>query len=318
MVYNLKAMVFPEPFKSYSGYLRQKYGGRVYRVSVDAGFSCPNRGQDRRNAGCTYCDPFGSRAPYLGNQSDLENQVREGISFLKSRYRAGPLILYFQAFSNTYAPVAELERIYDFALGLAPFKELIVSTRPDCIDGEVARLLKGYTKEGLDVWVELGLQSASETTLRRINRRHTVAEYIDAHQLLKREGLNVTTHIIFGLPGELWEDIQKTVTIVASLLPDGIKIHNLHIPEGSAMYREYGRGELTVPSSQRHLEYTISALELLPEQTVIMRLTCDTPRSRLGAPRIFWEKAHFYETLRREMLRRSTFQGRLFLVSGAS
>jgi radical SAM protein (TIGR01212 family) len=320
------------PFFSYSNYLNQKYGESVHRVSVDAGFSCPNRGPDRTSPGCLYCDEHGSRAPYLGPivesepavqeadvqsdwRQDLRNQIDQSRQFLRSRYGAQLYILYFQAFSGTYAPVARLRRIYDFALSLGRFQELVVSTRPDCIDQPKAELLASYRRGDFDVWVELGLQSANEQTLERINRGHTVRDFEQAYRICRNLDLKLTVHLIFGLPGEGLREIRRTIDYVAALRPEGVKIHNLHIPKGCPLYTEYLRGELTVPSDRRHLEYAIQALELLPPETVIMRLTCDTPKSLLAAPRHFAPKARFLSALRRELEARDTWQGRLFGIS---
>ena len=205
-----------------------------------------------------------------------------------------------------------MRRTYDFALDLAPFRELIVSTRPDCVDPEKADLLSGYRSDDRDVWVELGLQSASDETLERINRGHTFGDFTAAFGLLRDRKINLAVHLIFGLPGEGMEAVLETTRRVAALRPEGIKIHNLHIPRGTAMLAEYGLGEITVPSSRRHLEYVIRALELLPPETVIMRVTCDTPKERLVLPRRFWDKGRFYGELRAEMRRRGTYQGRLW------
>jgi radical SAM protein (TIGR01212 family) len=321
-------------YLSYAAYLKSKYGRTVYRVSVDAGFSCPNRGSDRSMPGCLYCDERGSRAPYLDHvdtssgrvgggsrinwQQDLEQQIQAGRRFLHKRYGADLFILYFQAFSGTYAPVERLRRIYDFALSCAPFRELAVSTRPDCIDPAKARLLASYRKEDFDVWVELGLQSADDQSLRRINRGHTVKDFDRAFRECRSAGLKTTIHLIFGLPGEGINEIRRTVDYVAGLRPEGLKIHNLHIPTGCPLYSEYLSGELSVPCADRHLEYTIAALQRLPPDTVIMRLTCDTPQALLAAPRGFPNKARFLSRLKEEMDRMDTWQGRLYADSGTT
>jgi radical SAM protein (TIGR01212 family) len=297
------------PFNLYSRYLKEKYGAAVYRVAVDAGFSCPNRDAGRTAGGCAYCDEYGSRAPYLGDISGLEEQIRGSMEFLRRRYAAHYFILYFQAFSNTHAPVEVLRRVYDAGLGTASFKELIVSTRPDCIDEQKAALLASYRHEGRDVWVELGLQSAQDSTLRRVYRGHSVEDFSKAYALLKKHNLNVAVHLIFGLPGEHDEHIMDTVGFIAGLRPDGVKIHNLHIPLHTALYAQYLLGEITAPSARTHLEYVIRALSLLPPSTLIMRLTCDTPAARLAAPARFWPKQRFYELVKQEMLRRGICQG---------
>jgi radical SAM protein (TIGR01212 family) len=299
-----------EPFYSYSRYLRECYGETVYRVSVDAGFSCPHRGADRSNPGCSFCAEDGARAPYLGDTGALEEQIKGAIAFLKKRYGANQFLLYFQAFTNTFAPAAELKRIYDRGLALAEFRELVVSTRPDCIDLEKVKLLRSYKNDRRDVWVELGLQSMHEATLLRIRRDHTVEEFLVAYRLLKEQGLKVCVHLIFGLPGEGMEEISETMKRLGALQPDGVKIHNLHIVRGTRLAEEYERGEVCVPGAALHLEYTIRALEFLPPATVIMRLTTDTPLIRLIAPRFFPPKQRFLKLVKDEMQKRGAYQGK--------
>ena len=301
------------PYLTYSRYLRRRHGCAVYRVAVDAGFTCPNRGPDRTRAGCSYCDADGSRAPHLARcGGSLERQVREGISYYRRTHGAEAFILYFQAYSNTNAPVETLRRVYDEGLALAEFRGLNVATRPDCLDAEKADLLASYADRGLEVWVELGLQSAHDETLARIGRGHTVADFRRAFETLRSRGLRIAVHLIFGLPGEGKSKIEETMRSVAALRPDGVKIHNLHVPLRTPMAREFRHGELTVPGPQRHLEYVIEAIELLPPQTVIMRLTCDTPRENLAAPRAFWSKERFLSRLEAEMRARRAWQGRRF------
>jgi radical SAM protein (TIGR01212 family) len=324
-------------YRNYSHYLKQRYGKKVYRVAVDAGFSCPNRGVDRSRPGCAYCDEYGSRAPYqekvwrescgatdgesaadvggsnMARRRDfIRRQVERGIGFLRSRYGAEVLLLYFQAFSGTYAPVTVLRAIYSYGLSLGPFRELIVSTRPDCIDEEKADLLAGYMSSQREVWVELGLQSACDETLERISRGHTYSHFVSAFRILKDRGVKVAVHLIFGLPEEGLDAILYTVRQVSALGLDGIKIHNLHIPRDTALLEEYKLGDLIVPSGPRHLDYVLRSLELLPPTTVVMRMTCDTPLERLALPKRFWDKAMFTRELRAEMARRQTYQGRLW------
>ncbi len=321
-------------FRGYAEYLRAKYGAPAYRVAVDGGFSCPNRGPDRRRPGCLYCDEHGALAPYqeaaagapeagppsspggpggMGERLDsIRRQVERGTAFLRRRYGAEVFLLYLQAFSGTHAPAAELAEIYDFALACGRFRELIVATRPDCLDPERAALLAGYRRRGLEVWVELGLQSGCDATLARVRRGHTVADFTRAFGLLRQAGVKLAVHLIFGLPGEGLEQILETVRLVAGLEPEGVKIHNLHVPLASPLAGEQLAGELSVPCAARHLEYVIRALELLPPETLILRLTCDTPAGRLAAPRGFPPKAAFYRQVRSALQARGTRQGRLW------
>ena len=162
-----------------------------------------------------------------------------------------------------------------------------------------------------EVWVELGLQSACDATLRRLRRGHGVAEFIEAFGLLRERGIRVAPHLIFGLPGEGWDRVEETVDLVAGLKPDGVKIHNLHMPAGTALLGEALAGEVPVFSVERHLDYVVRALERLPQSAVVLRLTCDTPADRLALPRHSGDKAAFHRLLAAEMLRRDTWQGRL-------
>jgi hypothetical protein len=208
--------------------------------------------------------------------------------------------------------VDQLAAVYDAGLALAPFRGLSVATRPDCLDEEKARLLASYKERGLEVWVELGLQSANDPTLERIGRGHTAEDFRRAYMLLKRRGIRVGVHLIFGLPGESFADIMRTVAFVADLSPDGVKLHNLLIHRDSPLGRQVLMGEITAPSAPRHLEYTLAAIERLPPQTVIMRITCDALPSDLASPRQFWSKGEFTARLVSEMRVRGARQGRLF------
>ncbi|RPJ07611.1 MAG: TIGR01212 family radical SAM protein [Spirochaetaceae bacterium] len=299
----------PEPFFSYSRYLRQKYHATVYRVAVDAGFSCPNRGNVRTNPGCIFCAGSGSRAPYTGQTKEIPEQIEGGIRFLKQRYNAEKFILYFQAFSGTNKPVADLANIYNTALALHPFVGMSVSTRPDCIDPEKAKFLASFNTQSLEVWVELGLQSIHSQTLLRINRGHTPEDFFKAYAMLKEAGVKVAVHLILGLPGEDRTMIRQTVRTLARLRPDGVKLHNLHVIRGTVLHEQYLQGEITVPSCERYLEYTIDTLTNLPEETVILRLQTDTPAEDLVAPARFPAKDAFYRMVCGEMNKHEIFQG---------
>lgn len=324
-------------FYPYSLYLKHKYGKPAYRVAVDGGFSCPHRNEDG-SGGCTYCDELGATAVYHRSRESglvhsgvseeilplpenrknslsqrkerIREQVESGLAFLRRRYNAEYFLLYFQAFTGTFAPVPELEELYSFALSLAPFSELIVSTRPDCITPGVVELLKSYQGRGFDVWVELGLQTMHDDTLNRINRGHSRDQFEKAFSLLKEAGIKVTVHLIFGLPGEGRREIMETIDYMGRIMPEGIKIHNLHIPLRTALYDEYSMGELSVPSGWRHLYYTMEALERLPRGIIINRMTCDTPDHRLGAPRTFFKKGAFLNILKKMMEKEGRYQGR--------
>lgn len=300
-------------FYTYSNYLKDRYGKTVYRVGVDGGFSCPNRKEGRSDHGCTFCGAFGARSAYLGDTDKvIGEQINKSISFLKRRYKAEDFILYFQAYSSTYGDVVEMKKIYDYALGLGHFVELVVSTRPDCISEDVCKLLLSYKDRGLDVWVELGLQTVHDKSLERINRGHTYAEFIKAYNLLRSYGIKIAVHLIFGLPDESYSDILESIKTVACLKPDGVKFHNLHIPTGTVMFEEYLHGELAFPSSTRHSEYVSTAIEYMPKETVIMRLQTDTPGSRHSIPGYFLDKSIVYNKVNNILTDKESYQGRLY------
>ncbi|MFH2115539.1 MAG: TIGR01212 family radical SAM protein [Spirochaetota bacterium] len=308
----------------YADYLKEHYGGRVRRVPVDAGFGCPNRQpaqgagcastvyEGTLAAGCAYCDATGSRAPILGNLSSVQEQVSGALAFLRTRYNADRFMLYFQANTSTYAPVDQLSTLYDATLALGDFIGLIVSTRPDCLDQDKVDLLASYMDRGLDVWVELGLQSACDDTLVRIGRGHGVTDFSDARQRLGKAGIAVAAHVIFGLPGEGLDEIMKTARFLAGLGVEGVKIHDLHYCRGTAMFKEALLGELPLWPKTMHLEACARFLELLPASTTIMRLCSDNPPARRVLPRIQIEKASLYRELEVYMESRGTWQGRLF------
>lgn len=297
-------------FRKYSDYLKEKYGETVYRIGVDGGFSCPNRGEDRFNPGCSFCDVYGVRSAYLGEAPNtMEEQIEKSIAPLKKRYGAYKYILYFQAYSSTWASTAKLKEIYDKGLELGNFVELVVSTRPDCINQEIAELLGSYRNDNFDVWVELGLQSAHDESLERINRGHDRKCFEDAYKLLKAEGVKIAVHMIFGLPGEDRQQIMESVDYLASIKPEGVKFHNLHIPTGSPLYQEYAAGELSFPDSRRHVQYVADALERIAPETIVMRMTTDTPRLRHKVPGVFLNKSSVYNLVRDELQRRGTYQG---------
>ena len=300
------------PFYSYSNYLQKKYGTKVYRIAVDGGFSCPNRSCDRAQGGCIYCNQQGSRAAYLDKAKAIEEQIRRGIAFTRRRYKAELFLLYFQAYSNTFDTVENLKKTYDAALALHPFRELIVATRPDCIDEAKADLLASYIKPDFDVWVELGLQSAHDTTLERIHRGHTAAQYKAAFDLLHSRGIKIASHLILGLPGESFEDMLASVDFINQLHPEAVKLHDLNITYNTVLFDEYLKGEVTAPSRELYIEYLIKVIECLRSDIILMRLTCDTYEADRAAPRKYMAKGNIYALLQKEMEKRHTWQGRLY------
>ena len=320
-------------WNNYRDYLVKKYGGPFYRVGVDGGFNCPNR-KDDHSGGCTFCDGTGSVAVYQRRSESLftrssdyeecvaktittrygvmESQILKGLEFIKRRYRAEKAALYFQSWTNTYDSVENLKAIYDKGLSYFPFSELIVSTRPDCMADDVCALLASYITPEREVWVELGLQSSNDETLKRINRGHDSLCYTRAAERAKRYGLKVSTHIILGLPGEGTEDYINTVKCVNRSGADAVKIHNLHIAGGTKMADSFYDGEVVSSSTRRHLENCALVLRHLRSDIIIERLVCDTPMHRLIEPRHFMDKSLFLRTLDDYMTENGWKQGDLY------
>ncbi len=319
-------------WNNYRDYLEKKYGEPFYRVGVDGGFNCPNRHSDH-SGGCSFCDGTGSVAVYqrtsesaFSRSSDyeervaetittryasMESQILKGLEFIKRRYKANLAALYFQSWTNTYDTLDNLKKIYDRGLSYYDFRELIVSTRPDCLSEEVCALLSLYITGKREVWVELGLQSASDRTLERINRGHSSKCYLEAAERAKKYNLGVSSHIILGLPRETRDDYRKTADYV-NAFSDAVKIHNLHIPGGTRLCDEFYSGEVVSASSRRHLEDSAFMLRLLRPDIVVERLVCDTPMHRLAEPRHFMDKSLFLCTLDDYMKGNGFRQGDLY------
>lgn len=318
-------------FRRYSRYLKERYGQSVYRLGIDAGFGCPNRDADG-NGGCFYCDGAGARAAYQEKgdharyrhplygpdpenpqwQAWMKRQIEGGMDFLRRRYKTELFILYIQAFSGTAAPPERLRRIYDYLLSFAPFREFIIGTRPDCLDGEKIDLLASYQNDEREIWLELGLQSYHDRTLERIGRGHDTACFEEAFHRAREAGLRIAVHLIFGLPGESDDDMAESVRRLSRLKPDGVKFHNLNIAEDTEFARLWREGSLEVADSRTHLQRLVRAIELLPPRTIIQRLSCDTPSARLLAPRDFIKKSALYQALEKELQARGSFQGSSF------
>jgi uncharacterized protein len=301
------------PWTSYARWLRKRHGAPVRRVAVDAGFGCPHRAGGRGPGGCTFCAGGAAHGEGSATQprfrGDLE-AVRRQVDHARERVPgATALLLFFQAFSGTDAPVEELARIYDAALALAPFVALDVATRPDCFDARKAELLASYRARGLDVWVELGLQSSDDRTLSRVHRGHTAGDFARAARTAKAAGLGLGAHVILGLPGEGLAEVRATARFLGEVGVDGVKIHSLHVVRGSPLEREMQAGEVVASGPGRQLEDTIAFLEVLEARVLVMRLVTETPAVHLLAPRRTPGKTAFIRVLEAEMRKRGTRQG---------
>ncbi len=299
-------------YRDYNTYLREIFGERVQKISLDAGLNCPNRDGTTSDRGCIYCDSRGSGTGAMINSGlSIDEQIVEGRKRMERRYGAKKFIAYFQSFTNTYAPVHQLKELYDRALNDPDMVGLSVATRPDCVDKEILTLLSSYQEKYL-VWIEYGLQSSHDATLSRINRGHDVACFEQGVNMAKDFGLNVCAHIILGLPGETRDMMRETALYVAKLPLDGLKIHLLYIVKGTALDILYRKGEYRCLERDEYIELVVDVLERLPPDMVIQRLTGDPIGVELVAPLWAKDKSENLRLIKERLKGRETWQGRRY------
>lgn len=294
-------------YNQFSAYLKNRFGAKVYKITIDAGFSCPNRDGTISDGGCIFCDDSGSFSQAHSNLLSIENQVEEGAKTLAKRFKAEKFMSYFQAYTNTYKPVAELERIYKSSLKHPDVVGISIGTRPDCVDDDKLDLISDISKDYY-AWVEYGLQSSHDKTLKRINRGHDYECFLRAYEKTKEKGINVCVHVIFGL-WETREEILQTAQRLANLGIDGIKIHMLCALEGTKLAQMYANGEIDFMSEDEYVSLCCDFLEILPDKTTIHRLAGNGFRKTLIAPRWLGAKLDCLNKIDREFLHRNTWQG---------
>jgi len=298
-------------YHNWNWHLRQTFGEKVLKLPLDAGFSCPNRGADG-SGGCIFCSPKGS-----GDcAGDPASNISEQINQIKLRIRAKwpnvtKYIAYFQAYTNTLAPSTQLEKMYREALAQDGVVGLSVSTRPDCLPVPVLDLLNRLNGETW-LWVELGLQSAFDETLKRINRGHDYSCFEDAVYRLHQRDIKVCAHIILGLPGETEEMMLKTAKVVAALPIQGIKIHALHVVKHTQLAKLWRQGLVSLPDMKTYARWVANVLELLPPGMVVQRVTGDAPEDILLAPAWVRRKSEVLQVIDETLLKRDTWQGKLY------
>ena len=294
-------------YNNLSAFLKAKYGGKVKKICIDGGFSCPNRDGRCGFGGCIFCSERGS-GEHIDSRLDIKGQV---LSYLASACADDKFIAYFQNFTNTYASVDVLRERYSSALIDERIVCLAIGTRPDCIDEDIARLIASY-KERLDVWVELGLQSASDATAKIINRGYETSVYLRAAEILERYGIPFVTHIMIGLPGEGDIELEKTVRTVNSTACSGIKIHSVYVARDTALAEMYLRGEYKPIDMECYTERAVYVLRHIKPDTIIHRLTGDCPKEMLIAPEWNSEKNKVLNLIREKMEKCGAKQGDLY------
>ena len=295
-------------------YLRSLFGCRVQKITIDAGFSCPNRDGAVSFEGCIYCNVRGSGTGAHAKGLSVTEQLIQGKRVLSKRYKAKKFIAYFQAFSNTYAPVEKLKTLYEEALAVDGVVGLSIGTRPDCVDESVLELLQGYGKNHL-VWIEYGLQSAHDATLTFINRGHDFKCFKTAVDATRNRGIKICTHVILGLPNEEKSHVLETAKAVANMEIDGIKIHLLYVVKGTKLDKLYRAGKYKCLEQQEYVDLVCEFLELIPKNMVIQRLTGDPHPEELVAPMWSLKKMETLALIRDALEKRDSWQGKLAVMN---
>jgi radical SAM protein, TIGR01212 family len=294
-------------YNQFSAYLKNKFGAKVYKITLDAGFSCPNRDGTISTGGCIFCDDGGSFSQAHSNLLSIEEQVNIGAKTLHDRFKAEKFMSYFQAYTNTYKPVNELERIYKSALNHPDVVGLSIGTRPDCVEDDKLNLISDIAQDYY-TWIEYGLQSIHNKTLKKINRGHDFDCFLKAYERTKEKGINVCTHVIFGL-WETRDEILETAQKLAELKVDGVKIHMLCALKDTKLAKLYENKEIDFMSEEEYVNLVCDFLEILPQTTTIHRLAGNGLKKNLIAPRWLGAKLDCLNKIDRELLKRNSYQG---------
>jgi radical SAM protein (TIGR01212 family) len=297
--------------------LLRRYGERVHKVAINAGMTCPNRDGSKGQGGCTFCNNV-SFSPMARREPVVAEQIESGRRVILKRTGARRFLAYFQAYTNTYADVSYLSGLYRQALDEEDVVGLSVGTRPDCVPDAVLDLLRGYQDEGYEVWLELGLQSAFDETLDRVNRGHGFREYRDAIRAARLHGIKVCTHLIIGLPGEGRDASVATLERVLDLGVDGLKLHPLHVVKGTMLANQWRRGEYQPLSLDQYINIAADLVERTPESVIYHRVTGSASKDILLAPQWCGGKWAVLNGIEWELARRGSRQGSALTSLGQS
>jgi uncharacterized protein len=295
-------------YYSLNYFLREKFQTKVFKISLDAGFSCPNRDGTISRGGCLFCSERGS-GDFAGDRNfSIHRQFKDIKDMMNKKWKNGRYIAYFQAYTNTYASERVLSEKYDEAINEEDVVALAIATRPDCLQTEILDLLEGYGNK-LYTWVELGLQTSKDETAKIINRGYSLEVFERALKDLRQRGLDVVVHIIFGLPGESREDMLGTVRYISNLDIQGVKFHLLHLMKDTPLVSLYDRGELRLLDEDEYIDILCTAISMLPQNIVIHRLTGDAPRKLLIGPMWSLKKWEVLNKIDATLNERNVYQG---------
>ncbi len=299
-------------YKDLNTYFRSLYGCRVQKITIDAGMSCPNRDGSISTGGCLFCNAKGSGTGAFLKKLSITDQLVKGKTILSKRYKAKKFMAYFQSFTNTYAPVEILQKMYDEALAVDGVVGLSIGTRPDCVDKDKIYLLQGYTEKHL-VWLEYGLQSSNDQTLKRINRGHDFACFKKAVRATKNRNIKICAHVILGLPGENRDQMLETAKAVADSGIDGIKLHLLYVVKGTQLEKLYKKNGYRCLEQNEYVDLVCDFLERIPGNLIIQRLTGDPHPEELVAPEWSLKKTETLSKIKKTLEKRDSRQGKYVL-----
>ncbi len=295
-------------YHTWNYYLRNTFGEKIFKVSINAGFTCPNIDGKITYGGCTYCSKEGS-GDFAGNpKDDLIKQFYDIREMMLKKWPKAKYIGYFQAYTNTYAPLEVLKEKYETILELEDVIGLSISTRPDCLPDDVVEYL-GELNERTNLWVELGLQTIHDSTSKLINRGHDYKTFLDGVEKLKAKNIKVIVHIINGLPGEDYNMMMETAKAVSKMGVDGIKIHLLHVIKNTPMEKMLEKGMLNLMTQDEYINLVCDQLEILPEEMIVHRLTGDGKREDLVGPLWSLKKWEVLNQIDATLKERNSFQG---------
>lgn len=294
-------------YNSLNNYLRNKFGKKVYKISIDGGFTCPNRDGKISTGGCIFCSAKGSGDFATSKSLSITQQIEQGKERVRSKTKDNSFIAYFQAFTNTYAPIDVLESKFTEAINHKDIVALSVATRPDCVDDNVLKLLEKLNKIK-PVWVELGLQTIKESSVDYIRRGYENSVYVDTATKLRNIGIEVITHIILGLPNESKFDMLRSVDF-ACKYSDGIKLQLLHILKGTDLLKDYEDSKFNALTMEQYIDILCDAVSIIPKNVIIHRLTGDGDKKILVSPLWSGNKKVVLNTINKTFEERNIIQG---------
>ena len=294
-------------------YFRKLFSERVQKVSVDAGFSCPNRDGTKGFGGCTYCNNNTFKPDYCNKANSIGDQLRQGIKFFEKKYKSIRFLAYFQAYSSTYAPLNTLIKVYEEALRVPGIIGIVISTRPDVIEEEVLDYLADLSRK-VYVMVEFGLESHLDQTLKRVNRCHTFADSVNALKQTSIRGIYNCAHLMLGLPGENRSDWLKQATLISQLPVKNLKLHQLQIHKGTLMAKQFKSNPeyFHIFSAEEYVDLVVDYLELLNPEIIIERFVSQAPPEMLIAPKWGLKNFEFVARVEKRLKDRDTWQGKKF------